>query len=191
MSDDFIASLKIDWKEQDSEFESVKQRLAVARWRSGALFAVEIIRTLFFIAAGAWLAVIAWQARNGYIGLAAFIILFAAPFLGIARMRASRHMFGDAGLSPEETLRFALRRADAAERFFRIGSWSAVGGFVLMGTLWICAAIGWSAYQDPFSIFPMGTGLSAISFVWFLWQQRRNASEREQCQALLSQYDAV
>jgi MFS family permease len=192
MTDDFVASLRNDWREQDLELEQVRRRLARARLATRALIVVEAAYTAIGVAVGVWFAVMAWKHSDVFFGISAFTLLLAVPPAYILLLRARRQSLDVSGETPEETVRSALKRTIAADRIVRIGFWNAAALMLFVVVLWVCVAAGVIPHQYPVVLFSaIWLASAAIVSLWYLWRRKRNAAERRQCERLLAQYEAM
>jgi hypothetical protein len=190
MTDEFLTSLKNDWREQDSEFESVRQRLARARWASRAYFMLEAARTAFVLVVGIWFAFAAWEKKDLLLALSAATVFIVAPIFGYVRLTARRDMLGDTGRSPEETLRFALKRTYAADRICRFGMRSTTMALAFLAIVWMLDIAGLIPRHDPILLITvLSLCMCAAFYTWFSWRRPRIARERVQCERLLAQFD--
>jgi hypothetical protein len=117
MTDDFIASLREDPKEQ--ELERVRRRLAPRRRATQCVMVFEFLLNVVGIAAGSWFAWMAWKGSDVFFGFSAFMLLPIAAPLAIMTLRTRGRMLASAGSTPEETLRAALNRGRAMQRILK------------------------------------------------------------------------
>ena len=192
MSEEFLTSLRNDWREQDSEFESVRRRLSRARWASRAYFLLEAARTLFVFVVDIWLAFVAWEKKDLFFALSAATVFIMAPIFGYMRLKARRDMLGDPGRSPEETLRFALKRIRAADRICTLGMRSTTVPLVVLAIVWMLDFAGLIPRRDPtLLVTVLGLCVCAASYTWFSRRRPRIARERAQCERLLAQFEGA
>jgi hypothetical protein len=190
MSDDFLATLRNDWREQDSEFEAVKRRLVRARLTTHLLIVLESAWALFGIAAGCWFAWIALRTGDVLFGLSALALLLVAPPSAAALLRDRLRMLTIGSDSPEETLRGALHRLRLTDRILKIGLWNALVLVAFVAAMWLCVLAGWIPRHYPLVLLSaVWLTADATALLWFLWRRKRVAREHVQCERLLAQYE--
>jgi hypothetical protein len=189
MNDDFIRRLQSDWQSQGTDADKVLRRLRRHRWTPHFVLAGELLGCALAFLAGLWFAWMAIQDDRHRVlfAISAVVMLLAAPALGVAGVMARR-----AGLSwdvetPESLLQVGMRRAESSLRAIRIGRWHVAIIAAFVSVLWIAEAMGLIDAVDFLILYTtVCLAVSAGSWFWMNWREKRVRSEHAACVRLLA-----
>lgn len=189
MNDNFIRSLQGDWQSQDHDAARVLRRLRRNRWTPHIVLGLEILGCAFALLVGIWFAWVAahTQEHKLLFALSAGVMLMAAPGLCIASVMARRHSLAWDAETPESLLRIGVRRAEASLQAIRIGRWHIAIIAIFVMTLWVVEALGF-IHAIRFLIFytTVCLAVSAATWLWMLWREKRARGEHAACVRLLA-----
>lgn len=189
MIDDPLAELRADWNRQQADIGAIAKKARRRRRRASLLIAADILAGSLALGAGILFGVIAWRTHDWLFGLSAFTLLFACPSCAVALIRIRRSSLIGNENTPEETLRYALRRVLAVDKILKIQWWNGIALLFFVAAVWLCVWAGLVSRHYPLMLMS-GIWVSAAiaALLWAKWRTARNKLEKKRCEQLLANF---
>ena len=187
-NDDFLATLRADWRRQPIDVEGLAARVERRRRRARLAMAGNIGAAILFVVLAAAFSVAMLRSEEPLYGLAAAAFILGAPMLLFEIMeirRAASVRYAD---SPAGLLRQARDQAESARRRLlgcRWAIWVLVGSAVLA---WLLVAAGLAGIEESLFITAAWIAAALTAWLWQSWRGHRLAGETARYDALLAEF---
>ncbi len=189
-NDDFLDSLKADWKKREVDLDSV--RLGMEQRENDMRRSITKARlsVVMFMLGGAAFAWFAWTTQDALVALGALAFLVATPFQFIELQMRQRVLDTDYMASGQSLLERGLRNARGMLRLLQFARW--VSGFFLLFALMAFGLAFWGL-RSEFEAVLIGGAWAVAGIGSYLLHRGRLSearSEVENFQALLAEYQS-
>lgn len=188
MTDEFIASLRNDWREQPGLPEGLMERTRRARLRGLAMLAAELAMTVFALGVGLWFAFAALSTGRLIFTASAVVTLVTIPGFAIAAVRARRGILKWEDETPSGVLNARLRQIAATLRALMLGWWAIGVIAVFVVVLWALELGGLLGEREFLELYTLIAAVALTAgAVWILLRRPRLLAERASCEQLLAE----
>lgn len=188
MTDEFLASLRNDWREQPGLPEGLMDRTRRARLRGLAMLVAELAMAVCALGVGLWFALAALSTGRLIFTASAIVMLVTIPGFAIAAVWTRRGILKWEDETPSGILNARLRQIVATLRALRLGWWAigVIAAFVaVLWTLELGGVLGERAFLELYTL--VSAAALAAGAIWILLRRPRLLAERASCEQLLAE----
>ena len=189
-NDDFLDSLKADWKNREVDLGSVRQGMEQREREMRQAIIKARLSIIMFIGGAAVFAWFAWINQEALAALGALAFLVAAPFQFIELRMLQRVVNTDYMAGGQSLLEGGLRHARSRLRLLHFARW--VSGFFLLFAL-LAIGLAFLGLTSVSSAAIIGIAWAVAGAASYLLQRNRLAqaeSEVANYQAILAEFPA-
>lgn len=191
-NDRFLAGIGDNWRSIGGDHARLHQHLKRTRHWPRLLRLADITGALALFGVGCWFA---WEAVAGqsvFFALSALVLLAVPPALLPAALRARKDSLAWEDETPEDVLRMALARTDAALRMAVLGQWKMIVIQVFLAVLWIAETAGLMTAGNFLNLYTLISLVVLAAYApWLEWRRTALSRERDACLKMIAEFDAA
>lgn len=177
MSDDFLDTLRADWREPAPDLAAIGRRGERRRRLTRMSMLVSLSTAVLAILVAGWFGYRAAASGDAVTMLGAAGLLVAVPLLIAEAIDKRRSLSLRYDSTPTGVLLDARHRAATARRFLRGFRWSAAILLACAATSWVLVAAGSADRGEAWFLTWVWGGTAIGVWLWQLWRDRRLAAE--------------
>lgn len=177
MTDDFLDSLRADWREQAPDLAAIGRRGERRRKLARLSMLVSFSTALLAILLAGWFGYRAAVSGDAVTMLGAAGLLVAVPLLILEAIDKRRGLSLRYDSTPKGVLLEARHRAATARRLLAGFRWSAAILLACAAAAWVLAAGGYAERGEALLLTGVWGGTAFGVWLWQMWRSRRLAAE--------------